>query len=113
MKIAINRLEFLCDKKVAYTYILKEDFENVGASLGDHEGIVDIGKNVDGVEVSVFVREDDGFTISLRSTGKVDVSKIANLFNGGGHMMAAGGKSTHSLEDTKKVLIDKIKEFLI
>ena len=112
MQIAMNRLEFLCNGKVAYTYILKEDFEKVGASLGEHEGIVDIGKNIDGVEVSIFVREEDGWTISLRSTGNVDVSKIAKQVNGGGHIMAAGGKTTCSLEETKTILINEVEKVI-
>jgi len=112
MQIAMSRLEFLCDGKIAYTYILKEDFEKVGASLGEHEGIVDIGKNIDGVEVSIFVREEDGWTISLRSTGNVDVSKIAKQVNGGGHIMAAGGKTTCSLEETKTILINEVEKVI-
>ena len=114
MKIGMDRLEFFCDGKIAFTYILKDDFKNVGATLGEHEGIVDIGRNIDGVEISIFVREDDGWTISLRSSGKYPVNEIAYKFNGGGHFMAAGGKSNSSLEELKKHLIDMIyRAFLI
>lgn len=113
MKIGMERLEFLCDGKIAFTYILKEDFDKVNALLGEHEGIVDIGKNIDGVEVSIFVREDDGWTVSLRSTGVVDVCKIANNIDGGGHKMAAGGKLNGTLEETKERLINEIKKVML
>lgn len=112
MNIAMNRLEFLCDGKIAYTYILNDDFKQVGAVKGDHEGIVNIGRNIDGVLVSVFMREDDGWTISLRSTGSVDVNKIALSFGGGGHFMASGAKLDGSLEETKNKIIDEIKKVL-
>ena len=112
MKIGMDRLEFLCDGKIAFTYILKSDFEDVGAVIGDHEGIVDIGRSIDGVMVSVFLREDDGFTISLRSTGSVDVSKIAAKVGGGGHYMASGAKYNGSLEETKETIICEIKKAL-
>ena len=112
MKIALERLELLHDGKIAFTYLLKEDFEKVGAILGDHEGIVDIGRSIDGVEVSAFIRETDGFTISLRSTGVVDVNKIANSFGGGGHQMAAGGQIDRSLRETKEIVINEIKKVL-
>ena len=112
MKIAMERLEFLFDGKVAYTYILKDDFERVGAEDGDHEGIVNIGRNIEGVEVSLFIRENDGWSISLRSTGSVDVNKIAAAVGGGGHFMAASGKTTCSLEETKAVLINEIEKAL-
>lgn len=109
-KIAMDRLEFLCDGKIAFTYILKKDFEDTGAIHGEHEGIVDIGRNIDGVMVSVFLREDDGFTISLRSTGLIDVSKIAKVLGGGGHFMAAGSKLSGTLQETKDTVINEIKK---
>lgn len=112
MKIGMDRLEFFCDGKIAFTYILKDDFRKVGASLGEHEGIVDIGRNILGVEVSIFIREDDGWTISLRSSGKYPVNEIANKFNGGGHFLAAGGKVNGNLEDIKQCLIDETKKVI-
>lgn len=112
MKIGMDRLEFLCDGKIAFTYILKSDFDKVGANNGEHEGIVNIGRNIDGVEVSVLIREDEGFNVSLRSTGNVDVSKIALHFGGGGHKMAAGIKMNGNFLETKELLINKIKKAL-
>lgn len=112
IKIAVERLEFLCDGKIAFTYILKKDMDLVNAKSGDHEGIVNIGRNIDGVEVSVFIREEDGFTISLRSTGLIDVNKIAEVFNGGGHFMAAGAKTRLSFKETKQIIIDEIKKVI-
>lgn len=110
-KLTFDRLEILYDGKIAFSYITKNDFDNVGAIVGDHEGLVDIGRNIEGVEVSIFVREDDGFRISFRSNGNVNVNKIATKFGGGGHTMAAGAKINASFEETKKMLIDEtIKE---
>ena len=114
MKIAMERLEFLENGKIAFTYILKEDFDKVGASIGEHEGIVDIGRNIEGVEVSILIREeDDYFTISLRSSGIVDVSKIAYAIGGGGHKMASGGKIKENFNETKYKIIDETKKVLM
>ena len=114
MKLAMDRLEFLADGKIAFTYISNDDFTNVGAIYGEHEGIVDIGRNISGVEVSIFIREDnDGFTISLRSTGLVDVSNIAAKVGGGGHFMAAGAKTRMNFEETKELIINETKKVLI
>ena len=112
MKIGMDRLEFFCDGKIAFTYILKDDFNKVGASLGEHEGIVDIGRNIDGVEISIFIREENGWTISLRSSGKYPVNEIAYKFNGGGHFMASGAKTDGNLEDVKSRLIDESKKVI-
>jgi phosphoesterase RecJ-like protein len=43
-KIVMDRMEFLEEGKITYTYITKEDLEKVGAETGDHEGLVDIGR---------------------------------------------------------------------
>lgn len=111
MKMTLDRLELLEDGKIAFSYISHEDMENVGAKQGDHEGLVDLGRNIGGVEVSVFMREDDIYRISLRSNGLVDVNEIAKKFGGGGHKMAAGIKIEGSFKETKeKVLNEIIKE---
>lgn len=112
MKMTLERLEFFHDGKIAFSYISKEDIENVGAKCGDHEGLVDLGRNIGGVEVSIFMREDDGYRISLRSNGKVNVNEIAGKFGGGGHRMAAGVRVNSSFKETKEALISEtIKEF--
>lgn len=112
MKIGMSRLEFFDEGKIAFTYILKDDFDKTGALLGEHEGIVDIGRSITGVEVSIFIREDDGYNISLRSNGKVDVGYIASLLGGGGHKMASGAKMKTSFEETKNILISEIEKVL-
>ena len=113
MKMTLDRLELTCDGKIAFSYISEEDMANVGAKMGDHEGLVDLGRNVGGVEVSVFMREcGDVYRISLRSNGLIDVNKIAKKFGGGGHMMAAGIKTTGSFKETKEAIIDAIKKEL-
>lgn len=112
MKIGMDRLEFHCDGKIAFTYILESDFAKVDALLGEHEGIVDIGRNIAGVEVSILIRENNGWSVSLRSTGIVDVGKIALNLNGGGHKMASGAKLNGSFEETKSKVISETKKVL-
>ena len=104
MKMAIDRLEFFGDNKVVFSYISHEDMENVGAKKGDHEGLVDIGRNISGVEISIFMREDNGYNVSFRSNG-FDVEKIAAEFGGGGHKMAAGAKLNMPFKEAKEALI--------
>ena len=111
MKMTLDRLEMYEDGKIAFSYISHEDMENVGAKKGDHEGLVDLGRNIGGVEVSICMREDDGYRVSFRSNGKVNVNEVAKRFGGGGHFMAAGAKSSDSFKETKDRLIkETIKE---
>ena len=112
-KIATNRLEFLENGRVAYTYITNEDKLKVNAVLGDHEGIADIGRAIKGVEVSIFVHQVDNiYKVSLRSNNYVDVSKIGLKFNGGGHKNASGFVSSLKLEDLKNKIIEEIRKEL-
>ena len=110
-RIASNRLEFLENGKIAFTYITLEDEEKVNAETGDHEGIVDIGRDVEGVEVSIFVREtkNKGLKISLRSSEYVNVSDIALLFGGGGHPRAAGCNMNTTIEQAKERIVNEVK----
>ena len=113
MKMTLDRLEMFCDGKIAFSYISQEDMENVGAKMGDHEGLVDIGRNIGGVEASIFMREcDDVYRISLRSNGLVDVNKVAYKFDGGGHKMAAGIKITGNFKEIKDAIIAAVAEEL-
>ena len=75
-KMTMDRLEFFENGKIAFSYITKEDMVKVGANTGDHEGLVNIGRNIEGVEVSIFVRENDFYYISFRSNGNILVNNI-------------------------------------
>ncbi len=112
-RIASNRLEFFENGKIAYTYITKEDEENVHSESGDHEGIVDIGRRLEGVEVSVFIRETEkGCKISLRSNDYVNVSDACVVFGGGGHSRAAGATIQGSVEQAKEKVLKEVIRLL-
>ncbi len=112
-KIAINRIELLENNKIAFTYITKEDENNVHSEHGDHEGIVEQGRNIEGVEVSIFLRETDkGIKASLRSKNYVNVSEVCVAFGGGGHPRAAGCNITGTMEQAKMQIVNKVKEVL-
>lgn len=112
-KIAMDRLEFFADGKIAFTYITKEDDSKVDMQAGDHDGIVEIGRNIKGVEISIFLYEKEkGFKVSLRSNDYVDVSEICMIFGGGGHIKAAGATINMNLEDAKKIIISEATKHL-
>ncbi len=112
-RIALNRLEFLEEGKVAFTYVTKTDEKQVEAKNGDYDGIVENGRDVEGVEVSVFLRETDkGIKVSLRSKNYVNASKVAMMFGGGGHIRAAGCTIQGTIEQAKNQIINRIKCYL-
>ena len=113
-KIAINRMEFLEDGKIAFTYVTNDDERNVNAGVGDYEGIVSEGRSVEGVEVSIFLHElkDGEFKISLRSNSYVNVSDVCIMFGGGGHMKAAGAKMKADPLVIRDKIVNEVKRYL-
>lgn len=110
---ALDRLELLAQGRIAYTYITKKDEQEVNAEPGDHEGIVEEGRSIEGVEVSIFLRETEkGFKASLRSNSYVNVSDACLLFGGGGHIRAAGCMISAPLEQAKERMISQIESYL-
>ena len=113
-KIARDRLEFLEDGKVTFTYLTLEDEKNVVSKTGDHEGIVEVGRDIECVEVSILLheRKENGFKISLRSKEYVNVSDVCLMFGGGGHIRAAGAFQMGNVEQIKDKVLAQIKKQL-
>jgi len=112
-KLIMDRLEFLCDNKITFTYITLEDLKNTNAEPGDHEGLVEVGRDIEGVEVSVFLREiENGFKASLRSNNYVNVSDVCIAFNGGGHIRAAGCNVYGNLEQAKERILNEVQKYI-
>ena len=113
-KLAMERLEISEDGKVAFTYMTNEDDEKIGVEPGDHDGIVEIGRNIKGVEVSVFLyqKPDGSFKGSLRSNDYVNVAEVCMMFGGGGHIKAAGCTIEMKLEDAKKAVLTEVSKHI-
>ena len=67
-----------------------------------------------GVEVfAIFTEQARGKTrVNLRSTGKVNVARLAYYFNGGGHRKASGCTINASIKDARKMMIEQIEKVL-
>jgi phosphoesterase RecJ-like protein len=94
---ALASVERYDDGSVTIAHLTKRDYEETGALETDSEGVVDHMRAVEGTRVAVLVREllsedRQGMRkVSLRATdGRVDVSRVARSFGGGGHPQAAG-----------------------
>lgn len=99
---ALNQAKLGLEGKLISTVLTLKDLEMLGATSADTESVVSEIRTTEGVEVAVFIREDEpGFyKFSLRSNGKVDVAAIAASFGGGGHKLAAGFSIQADLEET-------------
>ncbi len=76
----------VCSMEMPYSLI-----DEVGATYGDSEGMADMTIIATGVEIGMLIKYSPKQThFSLRSTGRIDVGKIAKTLGGGGHGSAAG-----------------------
>jgi len=105
LSLTLSRLKLAGDGKIAYFSIAQHMYRESGAKEDEVEGFVNFARDLEGVEVGILFRETTlprQFKVSFRSKGKVDVSKIAGLFGGGGHRNAAGCRIDGTLAEVKK-----------
>jgi bifunctional oligoribonuclease and PAP phosphatase NrnA len=102
---ALERAQVYEGGRLVVSYLLRNDFHEVGAAEPYSEGIIDYLRAVEGADMAVLIREPPraaGPTrrVSLRAShDELDVSAIARKSNGGGHRQAAGFSSEASIEE--------------
>ena len=108
----LNTLELHLDGRFATQHISQQDFQQTGATHKDTENLINECQRISTVEAAaLFVELKDGrIRCSLRSTGTVDVSKIAARFGGGGHKMAAATYLPGPLENAKQHIMAEMNE---
>lgn len=98
--MVLNTLEIT--DRFAVTYVTREMFAETGTSPEDTEHFSNFPRMIGTIAVSVFFREEeDGWKVSLRSRGEIDVAATAQCFKGGGHRNAAGFTIKADLETAK------------
>ncbi len=109
---ALGRLELRLGGALAVSWLLSQDFKDVGADESYGEGIIDGLRAIRGVKIAALIREqsNNGTVVlkgSLRSTdGSVNVANIAHLFGGGGHVLAAGFSADSGIPE----LLDRLEQ---
>jgi len=103
---ALERAQVYEGGRIVVSYLLRTDFNEVGAAEPYSEGIIDYLRAVEGADMAVLIREPprlDGPArrVSLRaSVDELDVSAIARKSGrGGGHRQAAGFSSDASIDE--------------
>ncbi|MTG98142.1 MULTISPECIES: DHH family phosphoesterase [Myroides] len=109
---ALQNLIVLPEYNTSFIFLKDSDLKEFQHEKGDTEGLVNYGLSIKGIDFTAFFierTEENIIKISFRSQGNFDVNKLARAyFEGGGHVNAAGGKSTKSLADT----IDYFKDIV-
>lgn len=82
----------LMDGKVIASVVSRQTMDFYGVGGNDLDGIVNQLMFTIGTDVSIFMYEDEPmmYRVSLRSNGNIDVSRVAKMLGGGGHVRASG-----------------------
>ncbi|MBQ7613889.1 MAG: bifunctional oligoribonuclease/PAP phosphatase NrnA [Butyrivibrio sp.] len=82
----------LMDGRCIVSVVSKQTMDFYGATSNDLDGIVNQLLLTIGVDCAIFMYEIAPleYKVSLRSNGAVNVSEIAEVFGGGGHVRASG-----------------------
>ena len=106
----VNKAVFSPDNKIVYTTVYKKDLEKFSAGDDYTDGIAETLRAIDKTEVSFVLKEVENklTKVSMRSK-HIDVAKICEKFNGGGHTFAAGCTIKSNIEDSIDKIMKEIK----
>jgi bifunctional oligoribonuclease and PAP phosphatase NrnA len=85
---------------LTWTVITQADLEDLGISLAETEGLIDVLRAVESADCSLVLKEQPGgeWKASMRSKGRVNIGLLAERMGGGGHAFAAGFTASGPLE---------------
>ncbi|MGB7296111.1 MAG: bifunctional oligoribonuclease/PAP phosphatase NrnA [Candidatus Aminicenantales bacterium] len=99
---------------IATIAMFKKNLEALRLKEIDTEDITTLARSIKGIEIVLFFKEmgRDTFRISIRSKGRTNAAAIAEFFDGGGHVHAAGFTAFGRHERLIKEIPRKIEAIL-
>ncbi len=113
-RMIYDTMEFYAGGKCAVVYTTIAMQKALGAGDDEMEGLANIPRQVEGVEMGITMREKDGglFKISVRTNDGINAAEFCKQFGGGGHPGAAGCSIEGDLATVKKLLVDAAEAFI-
>ena len=103
--------EFYANGTVAVSAMPTQLRQELGLTEDDIDDISGFGREIEGVEIAVMLREvDEGGKVSIRTSPKFNASEICSKIGGGGHAAAAGATVKGSMDDAKQAALRAIAE---
>lgn len=112
---ALSELRAYLDGKFVVSYVNAETMKLFGVTNKEMDGIIDELRTTRGAVCAVFMYQtlNRQYKVSLRSNSDaLDVSRVAQLFGGGGHRRAAGCFMSPVPEQNIEKLIAAVREQL-
>lgn len=102
--------------RVAWVAVSQNLLKESGCSMESTEGFISYLIGIQGVEVAILFKELEEnmkVKVSFRARDKADVSKIAAVFGGGGHVKAAGCLLENSLDSAQQLVLNEVSNALL
>ena len=111
---AFVRSQVFFDGKAVMSHLRLSDYEKYGCTTADSQGIVAELRKTAGAEAAIFAyeTEPDSYRVSLRSCEYLNVSEVAAIFGGGGHIHASGCGLEGSIEEVYEKILAAVGEAL-
>ena len=113
-RLAIESMQLYCRDRVAVITVTQKMYEESGSNEQETEALAPLTRQVEGVEIGITIREkpDGTCKASFRTFEKVNAAELAKCFNGGGHPQASACRLNCSVDEARKMLVEKCGEFL-
>ncbi len=114
LRDALGSLNVDADLGLAWISVEAGVMERYDVTSEELDGIVEHPRSIAGTRLALFFR-DLGYgkvKVSFRSTGTVDVHRLARTYGGGGHAKASGAMLTGSLEDVRTRVVADARGYL-
>lgn len=110
----MTKIKYYYEGRLAMATVFYEDFERTNAKPYETEGFIDFIMGIKGVKVGICIMEleKNKFKASLRGND-TDVNAIANVFGGGGHILAAGCQYKGDYNEFIDKLLYAVKQHLV
>lgn len=111
----LEKMQLAVDDQLAWAVLGQSDFVELGARQVHTEGLTNELLSIQTVQIAAVIREEAGGAIraSIRSREGHDISQVAKVFGGGGHVNAAGCTFVDlSLAEAESNLIREMKRCL-
>ncbi len=111
---AISEKMEILEGGIAIITLSRGELNRYSYQKGDTEGLVNQPLGIEGVNISIFYREESGYVkVSLRSVGEYPVNIIASdLYNGGGHKNASGGEFFGTMSDAVELFKNNLQKYI-
>ncbi len=111
----LGDIEYFGEGRIAVLKLQAQTLIDHDLDIDDSRDVIDMIMNITSLQVAALIREENKneYKLSLRSKGKAEVLSIAEYFQGGGHMFAAGALIHGDYQEIKQQVVKQLLECIV